>query len=76
MNKKYEDIIERAGWTLAQAAIAFGVTEATGITAWWALPLATALSAVKTYVQHKLDKTPDTGKAVTEGTTTTPEATL
>jgi hypothetical protein len=49
-----EDLAERAAWTLAQAAIAFGVTEASGIQTWWALPLATALSAAKTFVQGKL----------------------
>lgn len=49
-----EDLAERAGWTLAQAAVAFGITEASGLQAWWALPLATALSAAKTYVQGKL----------------------
>jgi hypothetical protein len=48
------DLGERAGWTLAQAAVAFGITEATGLKTWWALPLATALSAVKTWVQRKL----------------------
>lgn len=48
------DLAERAGWTLAQAAAAFGITEAAGIKTWWALPLATALSAAKTFVQHKL----------------------
>lgn len=48
------DLAERAGWTLAQAAIAFGITEATGLKTWWALPLATALSAAKTYIQGKL----------------------
>lgn len=49
------DLGERAGWTLLQAGIGFGLTEAAGVTAWWALPIATALSAAKTYVQHKLD---------------------
>lgn len=48
------DIAERAGWTLAQAAVAFGVTEAGGLQTWWALPLATALSAAKTFIQGKL----------------------
>lgn len=48
------DLGERAAWTLAQAAIAFGVTEASGLQTWWALPLATALSAAKTWVVHKL----------------------
>jgi hypothetical protein len=52
------DLAERAGWTLAQAAVAFGITEASGLTAWWALPMATALSAAKTLVQSKLAKAP------------------
>lgn len=51
-----EDLAERAGWTLAQAAIGFGITEAAGITAWWAVPVATVLSMAKTFVQHKLAK--------------------
>lgn len=50
-----QDIAERAGWTLAQAAVAFGITEAAGLKTWWALPVATALSAAKTWLQHKLD---------------------
>jgi len=53
--KQIEDLAERAGWTLAQAAVAFGITEAAGLKTWWALPLATALSAAKTYVQRKLE---------------------
>jgi hypothetical protein len=50
-----ENLAERAGWTLAQAAVAFGITEAAGLKTWWALPLATALSAAKTFTQGKLD---------------------
>lgn len=68
MNKKYEDILERAGWTAAQAALALLATEASGLPAWWALPLATALSAAKTWVVNKLNS----GKAQSEGTATTP----
>lgn len=56
-----EDLAERAGWTLAQAAVAFGITQAAGIKEWWALPLATALSAAKTYVQHKLERSGEGG---------------
>ena len=51
-----EDLAERAGWTLAQAAVGFAITEAANIPGWWTLPLATALSAVKTYIQHQLDR--------------------
>lgn len=54
--KQYENIAERAGWTAAQAALALLAVEAGGIPAWWALPLATALSAAKTWVQHRLAK--------------------
>lgn len=53
--RQVADLAERAGWTLAQAAVAFGITEAASIKEWWALPIATALSAAKTFVQHKLD---------------------
>jgi hypothetical protein len=52
--QQWEDLAERGGWTLAQAAVAFGLTEAAGIKEWWALPIATALSAAKTFIQHKL----------------------
>jgi hypothetical protein len=50
-----KDVAERAGWTLAQAAVAFGITEAASIKDWWALPIAAALSSAKTYIQHQLD---------------------
>ena len=53
--KQIADIAERGGWTLAQAAVAFGVVEVGNVHLWWALPIATALSTVKTYIQHKLD---------------------
>jgi hypothetical protein len=48
------DITERAAWTAAQAALALLITEAAGLRTWWALPLATALSAAKTWVVNKL----------------------
>ena len=48
------DLGERAGWTAAQAALAVFITQASDLKVWWALPWATALSAVKTWVQHKL----------------------
>lgn len=47
------DLATRAGWTLLQAGIAFGITEAAGITAWYAVPLATALSAAKTWALNR-----------------------
>lgn len=55
MNKAHlADIAERAGWTAAQAALALLATEASGIQTWWALPLATGLSALKTWVVRQL----------------------
>lgn len=59
MNKaRWIDLGERAGWTLLQAAVGFGITEASGITAWWAVPVATALSAAKTWVTGRMKKAP------------------
>ena len=49
-----QNLAERAAWTLAQAAAAFAITEAAGLKTWWALPLATGLSAAKTFIQGKL----------------------
>ena len=48
------DLGERAGWTAAQAAVALLITEAGGLKTWWALPLATGLSAAKTWIQGRL----------------------
>lgn len=59
------DIAERAGWTVAQALVGLGITEAADIKAWWAAPIAMALSTAKTYVQHKLDSS---GQTTPEGT--------
>lgn len=59
------DIAERAGWTVAQALVGLGITEAAGLKEWWAAPIAMALSTAKTYVQHKLD---GRGQTDTEGT--------
>lgn len=52
--RQIEDIAERAGWTAAQAALAVLITDIGGIHTWWALPIATGLSALKTWIQHKL----------------------
>lgn len=54
MNKEHLiDIAERAGWTAAQAALSLLAVEASGIPTWWALPLATGLSAAKTWVLNR-----------------------
>lgn len=61
-----EDLAERAGWTLAQAAVAFGITEAASIKEWWALPIATALSAAKTWIVNHRGKTSPEGTSPQE----------
>lgn len=53
MNQKYTDLLTRAGWTAAQAGLAYGVVALADIPTWWALPLATALSAAKTWVVNQ-----------------------
>jgi hypothetical protein len=55
MNRNHVvDVAERAGWTAAQAGLALLITEAGGLQTWWALPLATALSAAKSWTVNKL----------------------
>lgn len=55
---------ERAGWTALQAGAAFAVTDLGHISTWWALPLATALSMVKTFAMGRVKavKSPATGE--------------
>lgn len=50
------NILERGGWTLVQVAAGYGVTELAGIPSWWALPIATALSAAKTFAQSQVTR--------------------
>lgn len=45
-----KNVLERAGWTLAQAGLGYAITALAGISTWWAIPLATLLSAVKTNI--------------------------
>lgn len=49
----YMDIVERAGWTGAEAALAVGVTALAGVSAWWAAPLALTLAAAKAWVVNR-----------------------
>lgn len=59
------DLLERAGWTVAQALVGLGITEATDIKAWWAAPIAMALSSAKTWITHKLSGKARAGAAPT-----------
>jgi hypothetical protein len=47
---RYADIAARAGWTGAQAALSLLIVELGDVQLWWAVPLALALSAAKTWV--------------------------
>lgn len=59
MNKaKLIDLGERAGWTALQAALGVAITELSSIPIWWALPIATALSAVKTWAMGRMKAAP------------------
>lgn len=57
MNAKLFSLLERAGWTAAQAALSLVVVEAASLPVWWAPILATAASAGKTWVvnRNKID---------------------
>jgi hypothetical protein len=50
---KLVDLLERAGWTAAQAAVSLLAVEVSGMPTWWALPLATGLSAAKTWLMNR-----------------------
>lgn len=49
-----KNVIERAGWTGAQALIGLAVTYLGDVPAWWAAPIALLLSAVKTNVVDRV----------------------
>lgn len=53
-----KNVLERAGWTGAQALIALTVTYLGGVPAWWAAPIALLLSAVKTNVVDRIASRP------------------
>lgn len=46
----YMDVVERAGWTGAEAALAVAITELADVSLWWAAPLALVLAAAKSWV--------------------------
>lgn len=50
----WQDLAERAGWTAAQAVLGVVGTELAGVQVWWAVPIATALSAAKTWVAGRV----------------------
>lgn len=54
MNAKYVDLLTRAAWTGAQAALGFGIVALADVPTWWAAPIALTLSAAKTWVMGRL----------------------
>jgi len=50
MSPKLADVLERGLWTVAQAAVSFGITETANVSYWWAIPAAGLLSAAKTFL--------------------------
>lgn len=52
----WKDLIERAGWTLAQIAAGLTAADLAGLPEWLAAPIAVVLSIVKTAVKAKFTK--------------------
>lgn len=50
MNVDLKDIVERAGWTGAEAAVAVLITELGEVSTWWAVPVALTLAAAKSWI--------------------------
>lgn len=59
MSQKYKSLASRAAWTAAQAALALITVEVIDVPLVWAPILATALSALKSFVATKVGD-PDT----------------
>lgn len=48
-----KEVLIRTLWTLAEAGAGMGITYLSGISAWWALPIAGLLTAFKVNVLDK-----------------------
>jgi len=48
------DNARRAYWTLAQAAVGYGITVVSGIDAVWSAPIAAVLSAAKSWIGQRI----------------------
>ncbi len=57
MTTKIKDIAERALWTAVEAGVAYGSTHLTGIPVAYAVPIATALAALKGWIATKITGT-------------------
>ncbi|NYI04932.1 hypothetical protein [Allostreptomyces psammosilenae] len=48
------DLLERVGWTAAQAGVGVVAAETAGLETWWAVPIATLLAAVKGQIATRI----------------------
>ncbi|WP_405674913.1 hypothetical protein OG292_03325 [Streptomyces sp. NBC_01511] len=55
-NKLALDILERSGWTGAEAALGVLITDLADISLWWAAPAALALASAKSWVAGRLGR--------------------
>jgi hypothetical protein len=49
-----KDLVERSGWTGAEALLAVAITELGDVSVWWAAPLALVLTAAKVWVHGRI----------------------
>lgn len=56
LNKLRYDVLERAGWTGAEAALAILITDLAGISVWWAAPAGLVLAAAKSWVAGRIGR--------------------
>lgn len=45
-----KEVLTRALWTLAEAAVGVAITYSASISAWWAAPIGGVLAAIKVHV--------------------------
>lgn len=50
------DLLERAGWTGAQAALGLVVVELADVPVWWAAPVALAAASAKAWVARHVGR--------------------
>ncbi|MEV3855039.1 hypothetical protein AB0J38_12020 [Streptomyces sp. NPDC050095] len=56
LSKLKFDVLERAGWTGAQAALAILIAEIANVSVWWAAPVGLALAAAKGWIAGRLGR--------------------
>ncbi|MFJ2174315.1 hypothetical protein ACIOHE_15555 [Streptomyces sp. NPDC087851] len=59
------DVVERSGWTGAEAALGVLITELADVSIWWAAPAALALASAKSWVAGRLGR-PGTASTLPE----------